>query len=629
MSTHTSLPVAPARDTRAYARRLALRHPRELTAVLALYALAAGCGLVGPRLLGDLVEDTRDGGGDGGGAIARTALLICVFVIVQALLTHAATYASARLGEKVLAELRERFVGDVLALPLATVERAGAGDLVTRTIRDVEVLAGCVRRAVPATMTALVTIAVTFGALFVVGPLLAFPCLIAVPVLWAASRWFFGRSREAFLRQSASYARITEGLTETVEGARTVEALRLAGRRAERTDRDIAGSYAAERHTIGLLTVFLPIVDTAYVLPVAATLVFGGLFALHGMVSLAAVTAATLYVQQLLGPVDTVLYCLGDLQAGAASLARLRGVHRAPASGAPASGAPASGADASGTDASAVAAARHRGLALRGVRYAYRDDRDVLRGIDLEIEPGERLAVVGPSGAGKSTLGRLLAGIHAPRTGSVTVGGVPLAELSPDRLRGQVALVTQETYVFAGTLRENLLIAAPGRVPGPGPGRVPEPGPGRVPEPGPGRGPGPGGADAELERALDAVGAREWALELGLDARVGAGGAALAPDRVQQLSLARLVLADPHTLVLDEATSLLDPRAARRLERSLAALLEGRTVIAIAHRLHTAHDADRVAVMENGRITELGPHDELVARGGAYAALWESWHGRT
>ncbi|ATL87142.1 ABC transporter ATP-binding protein [Streptomyces malaysiensis] len=623
MSTHTSLPVAPARDTRAYARRLALRHPRELTAVLALYALAAGCGLVGPRLLGDLVEDTRDGGG----AIARTALLICVFVIVQALLTHAATYASARLGEKVLAELRERFVGDVLALPLATVERAGAGDLVTRTIRDVEVLAGCVRRAVPATMTALVTIAVTFGALFVVGPLLAFPCLIAVPVLWAASRWFFGRSREAFLRQSASYARITEGLTETVEGARTVEALRLAPRRAERTDRDIAGSYAAERHTIGLLTVFLPIVDTAYVLPVAATLVLGGLFALHGMVSLAAVTAATLYVQQLLGPVDTVLYCLGDLQAGAASLARLRGVHRAPAPGAPASGAPAPGADASGTDASAVAAPRHRGLALRGVRYAYREDRDVLRGIDLEIEPGERLAVVGPSGAGKSTLGRLLAGIHAPRTGSVTVGGVPLAELSPDRLRGQVALVTQETYVFAGTLRENLLIAAPGRVPGPGPGRGL--GPGREPGPGRGPGPGPGVADAELERALDAVGAREWALELGLDARVGAGSAALAPDRVQQLSLARLVLADPHTLVLDEATSLLDPRAARRLERSLAALLEARTVIAIAHRLHTAHDADRVAVMENGRITELGPHDELVARGGAYAALWESWHGRT
>jgi len=166
-------------------------------------------------------------------------------------------------------------------------------------------------------------------------------------------------------------------------------------------------------------------------------------------------------------------------------------------------------------------------------------------------------------------------------------------ELPLEELRGQVALVTQEHHVFYGTVRDNLLLARP---------------------------------DATDEQARAALEAVEWDGP-GLDAVVGSGGRALSPAQVQQLALARLVLADPHTLVLDEATSLLHPRAARRLERSLAAVLEGRTVVAIAHRLHTAHDADRVAVMEDGRISELGSHQELIEAGGRYAALWRSWHG--
>jgi ABC-type multidrug transport system fused ATPase/permease subunit len=208
--------------------------------------------------------------------------------------------------------------------------------------------------------------------------------------------------------------------------------------------------------------------------------------------------------------------------------------------------------------------------------------------------------MVGPSGAGKSTLGRLLAGIHPPRTGRVTVGDVGLVELPLADLRGHVALVTQEHHVFVGTLRDNVVLARPGS------------------------------SDSEIAAALEAVDAWEWvaALPEGLDTVVGSGGRSLTPAQAQQVALARLVLADPHTLVLDEATSLIDPRAARHLERSLAAVLEGRTVIAIAHRLFSAHDADRVAVVEDGKISELGSHDELVAAGGSYAALWESWHGK-
>jgi ABC-type multidrug transport system fused ATPase/permease subunit len=217
--------------------------------------------------------------------------------------------------------------------------------------------------------------------------------------------------------------------------------------------------------------------------------------------------------------------------------------------------------------------------------------------LDLDVRPGERLAVVGPSGAGKSTISRLLAGIHGPRTGRVELGGVPLLELPLERLRREVALVTQEHHIFVGTLADNLRLAAMGAT------------------------------DEQLEQALEAVDALDWvrALPDALSTKVGSGGYRLTPAQSQQVALARLVLADPHTLVLDEATALLDPRAARHLERSLAAVLADRTVVAVAHRLHTAYDADRVAVVENGRVSELGSHDELLAAGGSYAALWESW----
>jgi ABC-type multidrug transport system fused ATPase/permease subunit len=580
------LPVASEAQVRAYARRLTLRHPRQLGLALALHGLAAVSGLVSPRLLGDLVEGVRDGTA----TIDRTALAIAGFVVAQGVLVRYATNVSSRLGERVLAELREEFVDRVLALPLSTVERAGSGDLVTRTSRDVDALSRTVRRAVPETLIALVAVAFAVGALLLVGPLLALPCLVAVPWLWASTRWYLRRARDGYLRENAAWADLTEGLTETVEGARTVEALGLAARRARRTDADIDHSWGAERYTMRLRLTWFPLVELGYVIPVVATVLVGGLYYSHGLASLAQVTAATLYVQQLVDPLDRLLTWIDELQVGGASLARLLGVADAPA-------------DRNhdrDRDREPFPVAADRRLAAREVRYAYRPGRDVLHGVDLDIRPGERLAMVGPSGAGKSTLGRLLAGIHGPRRGSVALDGVELVELPLDELRGQVALITQEHHVFRGTLRDNVEMARPGS------------------------------SDDDVRAALTAVDAWEWveALPDGLDAEVGSGGVALSPAQAQQVALARLVLADPHTLVLDEATSLLDPRAARQLERSLGAVLTGRTVIAIAHRLHTAHDADRVAVVEDGRITELGSHDELVAAGGAYAALWDSWHGK-
>ncbi len=492
-----------------------------------------------------------------------------------------AVYASARLGERVLARLREEFVDRVLELPLATVERAGTGDLITRTSRDVDILSRSVRSAVPETLIAFVTGAFAIGALVLVGPLTALPCLIGVPLLWFGTKWYLARARDGYLRENAAWGAMTAGLTETVEGARTVEALGLQRRRVARGDADIARSWAAESYTLGLRTVWFPMVEVSYVLPVVATLLTGGLLYTRGLASLAQVTAATLYVQQLIDPLDRMLSWIDELQVGGASLARLLGVSEARAERAP-----------------EVATPSDERIAAEDVRYAYRPGHDVLHGVDLRLRPGERLAMVGPSGAGKSTLGRLIAGVLRPRTGTLAVGGAPLADLPLEELRGHVALVTQEHHVFKGTVRDNLVMARPDASPD------------------------------EVATALAAVEAH-WVAELpeGLDTQVGTGGLALSPAQAQQLALARLVLADPHTLVLDEATSLLDPRAARHLERTLSAVLEGRTVVAIAHRLHTAHDADRVAVVEDGRIAELGSHDELIAENGSYAALWESWHG--
>ncbi|MEY9854686.1 ABC-type multidrug transport system fused ATPase/permease subunit [Catenulispora sp. GAS73] len=580
-SGRQALPVATYPEVRLYAGQVARARGRDLTLTVGLFALAAVAGLFGPRLLGSLIDGVQHG--TTAGHVDTIVGLIALFLIVQTVVTRYAKLAAGKFGEGVLAELRENFVAGVLELPLSVVERAGSGDLLSRSSRDVDMLSMAARYGVPTTLVAIVTTLLTVGALALVSPWAVLPLLVIVPPIAVVFRWYMKRAPEGYLAESARYADMTDSLAETVDGARTVEALGLQRYRIGRTDEDIRRQFAAERYTLRLRCVFWPTAESCYILPVALTLLLGGLGYVHGWFTLGQVTAATLYMQQIMGPIDDMLAWADQLQVGGASLARLLGVAGVPADR------EASGEQPDGED-----------MRARDVRYSYIPGREVLHGVDLSLTAGERLAMVGPSGAGKSTLGRLLAGIHGPTAGSIAVGGVPLVELPLADLRGQVALVNQEHHVFAGTVRENVVL------------------------------PRPEATDAQVRDALSAVDALTWAEALpeGLQTAIGADGHTLSPAQAQQLALARLVLADPHTLVLDEATSLIDPRAARHLERSLAAVLEGRTVIAIAHRLHTAHDADRVAVVEDGVIAELGSHEELVATGGAYADLWESWHGR-
>ncbi|MET8691201.1 ABC transporter ATP-binding protein [Streptomyces bauhiniae] len=581
MTTDTgALPVADRGTVRRAAARLVRADGRAFAAALALNALAAGAGIVGPWLVGRIVDDVR--AGRGVGAVDRVALWILLCALAQLVLARWARYVAHRFGERTLARVRETFVERLLGLPASVVERAGTGDLTARGTADVATVGTTLRDIGPELLVYAVQALFVLGAVFVLSPWLGLFGLLGLTPVWLAVRWYLRRARDAYLAEGAATSAVAEIVAATAAGARTVEAFRLEQARTAASREALERSRRSRYRTLSLRTVFFPSVEISYTIPVAGVLLVGGWLHGRGLIGLGAVVAGALYMRQFTDPLDMVLMRLEQLQSSGASFARVEGIAEAPR-------APVDTARTPADDR----------IEVRGARYAYERGGEVLRGVDLTVRPGERLAVVGASGAGKTTLSRLLAGIDAPASGSVTVGGVPVAELEPARLRRQVVLVTQEHHVFLGSVRDNLLIAEPGAT------------------------------DEELWRALVAVGADGWVRELpeGLDTGLGQGGRMTDGSQAQQLALARVVLADPHTLILDEATALLDPATARHTERGLAAVLAGRTVIAVAHRLHTAHDADRVAVMEDGLVTELGTHDELVAAGGAYAALWRTWHG--
>ncbi|MEV5960873.1 ABC transporter ATP-binding protein [Kribbella sp. NPDC051952] len=574
------LPVAGSTTVRAYLKTLFRRHRRAFAWLTLVNAVAALSGMVGPWLLGNVVEKLSQGRTD-----VQLPSVVIGFVCalaVQTVFVRMTRLRGAVLGEEMLADLREDFLVRAVGLPPGVLERAGTGDLLSRITTDVDRLSHAMRDAVPQLTIAVIWAGLLIGALIVTAPELAIAVVIATPILIIGGRWYFRRAPSAYRSEAAGYAAVASGLAETVDAGRTVESHRLGDRRIKLGDTRIGQWVAWERYTLYLRMILFPVINMTHTVALAAVLVLGGGFAIQGWITVGALTTGALYIQMLVEPVNMMIRWYDELQVAQVSLARLVGVRE--------------------VEEAATASEDEpdgRTVLADDVRFGYLEGRDVLHGVTLTVQPGARVALVGPSGAGKSTLGRLLAGIYSPRVGDITLGGAALDRMSAEQVRSHVALVNQEHHVFVGSVRDNLRLARSEAT------------------------------DADLWAALRSVDADGWVagFDNGLDTEVGSGGISLTPAQAQQVALARLVLADPHTLVLDEATSLMDPRAARHLERSLAGVLAGRTVVAIAHRLHTAHDADVIAVVEDGKIVELGGHDELVGAEGPYAALWHSWHG--
>ncbi|MEC3977048.1 ABC transporter ATP-binding protein [Amycolatopsis sp. H20-H5] len=570
------LPLASTREVRKWAVTTARTNGREFSLMIGTFCLATLIGLAGPQLLGLLVDSVTAGTTTG-----RIDLLAGVFVVVlllQAWIKRGARLRARKFGEHVLADTREQFVGNALTLPLGTVEGTGTGDLLSRATTDLSRVDHAVRNAAPEILVAIVAVLLTTVAMVLTSPLLSLGLLVAVPLLAATTTWYQRRVPARMQEMLDSWGTLQSITHETVEGSRTSEALGLTERRVGFGRHALDDALLGERKLRALQVRWMPSLEISYVLPIAVMLLLGAFAYGQGWVGLGTVTTMLLYAQAMTTPLNEALFWLEDLQVSLAALRRVLGVKAVESS-------------------SATEAPSGRDIAVSDVRFGYTEGREVLHGIDLQVPRGERLAIVGPSGAGKSTLGRLLAGISAPTSGSIQIGGTEVSTLADDVLRGEVLLLTQEHHVFSGTVRENLALPA--------------------------RRAGGEWTDDELRNALASVGASAWvsALPNGLNTEIGSGSHPVPAGVAQQLALARVVLADPHTLVLDEATSLLDTGSARDLERSLSAVLKGRTVIAIAHRLHTAAAADRVAVIEAGRITELGSHADLLTADGPYAAL--------
>jgi ATP-binding cassette subfamily B protein len=566
------------------AMRMLAPHRRRVWLAMGLISVWTLLNLAGPYIIKVAIDD-----GIGAADVSTLNLAIGAYVVVKLLsygIFRKQIMVLSEVGERFLRALRVRVFDHLTRLSMPFYDRNKAGVLVSRMTSDVDSLQELVQTGLMMLISSGLLFVMSLVALAVMSPRLTLVCLLGVPFVVMASVRFARQSRTTYTTVRERIAGTLSRLQEGITGVRVVQAYAREGVEQERFAVHNGRLFDAHMGAAKLQAWYLPVIELAGTGTTALAVGAGGYLVHRGMSSIGTVTFFIFTLTNLFEPIQQFAQLFNQVQSASASLRKLFGLldtpldvpERQDGSELPASGA----------------------IEVRDVSFAYRKGGEpVLRDVNLEIAPGERLALVGPTGAGKSTLAKLVARLYDPTSGEILFGGVDLRDASTASLRQRVVVVPQEGFLFNASVRENVRIARAEA------------------------------SDAEVEAALSRIGVLERfaTLPQGLDTEVAERGSRLSAGEKQLLSLARAALVDPAVLVLDEATSSLDPGTEALVEAAMTRLMEGRTVIVIAHRLSTAEQADRVGVVAAGRLAELGTHAELVALGGHYAALYESWQG--
>lgn len=557
----------------------------QLGAVALFVLVQAGLMTVGPALISyGIDEGVAKGDTD---TVTVAAVLFTLAAIGAYFFGRAAIFGVSKVGEAFLLDLRSRVFRHIMEMSMGFFDRTRTGVLVSRMTADVEALQDLISQGLAVFVVSAVLVVGTLVAMALLSWELALAVLALSPVLVVATIWYRRASSRAYLRVRDRVGGTLTALQEGLAGVRIIQAFdqtdRTVGEFVDTSREQYRTSVGAERIT----AVYNGTIQLVQGVTLALIIGLGAYFGSEGAVSVGVVTAFVLYLNNLYEPIQQLTQVFNTFQQSAAALHKLYGLLDTPTDLVP--------------PAVPAALPPAGDLAVERVTFRYAPHLPpVLRDVSITLARGKRLVLVGPTGAGKSTLAKLMARFYDPTEGHVDFGGVDLRTVGEPELRRRVVVIPQEGFLFTGTIRENLRLAAPEA------------------------------DDGRVRAALEELGLTERFERFpdGLDTRVETRGTNFSAGERQLVSVARAGLLDPAVLVLDEATSSLDPGTELLLDRALERLMAERSVVVIAHRLTTAERADLVAVVDDGRLVEVGTHDELVAHEGRYAALYASWSGR-